>query len=1038
MIKKLLKLKFLLFLLIALNTYFNIAGAQEKTRIIAENNNTYEDDPILNLSFKIGDNLYGKSLLFYTSDGYSQCSTALEENKFCIEKEECSELLRECVENESLLAITDESSSDYRSMINIRINCNTNLLSKCNTKWGISNDVVSDISDFIGQFSDETDLIPSSAADNAYGWFNEVCFVKGFIAPRRVIAYKSLNGSIKGRCLIDTIISSEYEDCSSGGNAKNNCYCFNAENYSIQDLGLNSNIHEIRYETAREAGLCIDMPRPKICPSISYGTNFSNPDDLYFIGEEYGLNSNSLSEIHQSHKDRSNNIQYGNSDFAAIFSGVDDFTGSCNGFWKYQKDADDLNLKPILNCSNNGVWNNLRNNCIRYSCSEIYTNGISKVFQNGYHVENNWGFYDALGNGYANWPANTQSSDLAELVYANSEEPCIPGFELSNNNLPSRYCNQLGQWQYNTIANQNNITNQCVRIGCSAIDPVTDGSSWADSGGARFEEALASMSKTEILSNKIVEHDGHDNHDSSISYGSCNEDLGYYSSPNGFKPTRGCNYLGEWERVQNPCVTTCEEVSEYDAANHKQSGFAYWSGVASVTVAGAVYGDFQGCVDNYVKSPYSSNTTDENGNYLNENIFNNDDNGNIIKTTPTRRCVSLGSVDDNQNVTVWEDTRDICISGCPGASEDSRINVGVTQHQTSNGIVNISWNKTSFGNWSTYSSSNDMSSSDFEEGNSSNYIVRRYCGLDGKWEEPVATCLASGNFKNGFYGNDPISSSDNDALLSAGNLNSYFDEISTGLCDSQAEPPYYNDVETSSPPEVECLFRNDNKNIDEVYLSFANGSKDCQEANCEINEGDVFDIATYYGESGKFNSVIGLEYKGVTTVLVTGQSVNLSNTVNPDSYTDTNSGNAKVTCREDGRFDKINNRYYAKCTSSSRLYSSSGYANNSLKNYYEPNNNSPYLKSVRSSGTCDDRSATSYAVHYKKGTLFSLNWFMRLSQPSDVMDHLEIYRRKLYGEISFPWNCSNPNYCHTFQYICKNGTIAVRSYNSLQGGYCHD
>ena len=224
MIKKLLKLKFLLFLLIALNTYFNIAGAQEKTRIIAENNNTYEDDPILNLSFKIGDNLYGKSLLFYTSDGYSQCSTALEENKFCIEKEECSELLRECVENESLLAITDESSSDYRSMINIRTNCNTNLLSKCNTKWGISNDVVSDISDFIGQFSDETDLIPSSAADNAYGWFNEVCFVKGFIAPRRVIAYKSLNGSIKGRCLIDTIISSEYEDCSSGGNAKNNCY----------------------------------------------------------------------------------------------------------------------------------------------------------------------------------------------------------------------------------------------------------------------------------------------------------------------------------------------------------------------------------------------------------------------------------------------------------------------------------------------------------------------------------------------------------------------------------------------------------------------------------------------------------------------------------------------------------------------------------------------------------------------------------------------------------------------------------------------
>ncbi len=62
-------------------------------------------------------------------------------------------------------------------------------------------------------------------------------------------------------------------------------------------------------------------------------------------------------------------------------------------------------------------------------------------------------------------------------------------------------------------------------------------------------------------------------------------------------------------------------------------------------------------------------------------------------TTPKRRCVA-SNVTDGKSVTLWEDATDICINGCPGSIEDSRIGVGVTQHKanhqgSSDGIINV-------------------------------------------------------------------------------------------------------------------------------------------------------------------------------------------------------------------------------------------------------------------------------------------------------------------------------------------------------------
>ncbi len=208
----------------------------------------------------------------------------------------------------------DYSSYEYNQLLNKKQYCDLSLLKKCNAKWGISDDVVSSLSDLISQFDNDSELIPKNATDNAYGWFNEVCINEGFAKPKRVVAHKVLNGAIRGKCVVDNTISAKSEDCLKGGNVSKDCYCFDAKDYDISYLGINNVLYEIRYETPREAGLCIDMPRPKICPATSYPLN-SNQDDIYFTGIEYGLNSDEISDIHESHIKRSTE-NIGNADFS--------------------------------------------------------------------------------------------------------------------------------------------------------------------------------------------------------------------------------------------------------------------------------------------------------------------------------------------------------------------------------------------------------------------------------------------------------------------------------------------------------------------------------------------------------------------------------------------------------------------------------------------------------------------------------------------------------------------------------------------------
>jgi len=580
----------------------------------------------------------------------SNCDDVVEKYQVCALREECSQLNNECMVNEINIHNAKINGESTTSLLVTRDWCNNHLIAICNNKLGLSTDPSASIY--------ETNPSGVVRDVNAYGWFNELCFTSGANTSsfndslNRVIAHDpaGITNNVKGKCLINLLSPYLIDDnpntnCEDGGLAPN-CLCVKYVE------GIELNIGEVsRLETEREAGLCIDMPVPEKCPEINHNpipnplNNNSDPD--YVSWSLYNVASTSYgtvyqNDVHDSHELRTNSGSH--AEFPVSMMGMTDVEGQCRGFWKNTSSASGVQASPIRSCENiNGLasWSALpiNNECSRYSCPEIYTAGIydNGSYQGGYGITEG-AQEKGLSQGYALWPYHLQTTDFAETVIANS---CLIGFKQSgsapyDNNadneideypggtLPTRYCNQLGNWQ----TTQDN----CERIECSPVNvpsnydttssidarhlllpenyyietvPDTSGNDsapsfnhdagnpdplhqfddysytgrynkdqasglisdvqwdyWLKSGGAFFfEKTLSSRSNTAI-------------EDSSKTIGYCNHELGFFQAGS-LNPELECDHLGNWV-VKNQCVTRCDVVVAGVESEDENNGYSSW------------------------------------------------------------------------------------------------------------------------------------------------------------------------------------------------------------------------------------------------------------------------------------------------------------------------------------------------------------------------------------------------------------------------------------------------------------------------------
>jgi len=874
------------------------------------------------------------------------CDPSSERHGVCVQREECSKLNVECMQNEIDYYAALNANQPTDSFLAVRQNCNEILLPLCNSKKGFTTTADSTI------INTNANLDPDPAS-NIYGWFNELCIVSGFDSKlKNIIAY-DLTNNLRGKCVINPASpyltdSDPSTNCDLGGKAPN-CLCLEAVDDVDPGVG-----YEVRQQTAREAGLCIDMPLPQTCLAIDYNqTPNSNPNDPEYTASSlnnsvYGTSAvDILNKVHITHRYRTegksapNAIPLkGHAEFATSVIGTIDVNGECKGFWTYAKSpATGAALKPKLTCVNtDGVaqWEDTpRNPCVRYSCTEVFTSGpdINGFYQGNYGLLET-GENKGTSHGFALWPSFTKTNDFPETVTANS---CITGFKkagaLATTNsgtvtgsnavtaslfglitsytggtLPTRSCNQLGQWL--------DPSNVCQRITCPAINPPTPSGSgddtawslWQNSGGATFAAANASRSLSRIQSE-------------SVSTGICNNNLGFFTSPGGHPPTRSCDYLGNWLPVKNPCSTSCTAITENGTggagqgnANNSNNGYATWgvlqsgatfykdcnyggwsvhiplgdyvnlpnnlpgdsssltldSGISATiysgpnftgtsatlngnascfvnyglndsvksvriypTASSSVSGQFTGCVTGYVTNPYPP-FEDINGDPLAPNVAND-------LTRPAenpKRVCKIQTAPNGYTSSVWGGVVNGCINQCPGATVDSRIGVGVTQHNTAgSGQISVNWPSTPLGQdayMSNWNNEATLDASFFLQGrlNNSNvpnniYLLRRHCGMDGKWSTVDVMCSANnGQINNSTY------------MLPSPTPTGFKNSVAvggsrvTGVCVSNLF--WTANFGTEAAPQMACVYdsgANSNK-IDRVYLTLANGTHDCELRRC--------------------------------------------------------------------------------------------------------------------------------------------------------------------------------------------------------------
>ena len=810
--------------------------------------------------------------LSISADIDETCDSTVENHKVCVKRDVCSELNVECIQNEVDLHAADIANQPTSSFIVIQNRCNKTLLPYCNSLFGISSSSAATITN--------PNPAGSSSTPNVYGWFNEICITSGFKEKLRNVYAHKIDSGIMGQCIIDTNRQTPGADCSQGGKAPD-CPCLEyIDGAPLSATQVN------RTETLHEAGLCIDMPLPQLCPAINHNlVPNSDPNDSDYVASSlnqtaYGADTSQVSGVvHISHQYRTNGSSpvpdipvAGHAKFPQAIFGFNDVRGECKGFWKNSVNTGGNSVPPTMSCVNTGgtaAWGTVTDPCVRYSCPAVSTAGMDSNgnYQGGYGALET-GENKGLSHGFANWP-QTQSTDFPVTSSASS---CITGFKkvgatatltggetnaahaalysnitgYTGGTSATRSCNQIGEWLTPSV--------NCDRITCPAISPaIPTGSGdaaawelWRNSGGATYVAVNSARSST-LIAGSVVKS-------SATVSGICNNSLGFFQV-GATPPTRVCDHLGNWGTVSDPCVTQCDAVTclTYPGnceANQSSHGFATWDQVIDVPISGERDAVFSQCVSGYEPYPYPPLRDKYGVAYAIGNcttatcpsgtIPNDLGDDTRSSTNPERVCNSVIVVGGQANV--WTGTSSDCVNTCPGYNVDPRIGAGKTEHKTSGnvsgsvgGISAISWPTTSFGAWAYVSSPSSIAShngSQYFYGRVNGYYaLARYCNpVTHQWDVPIAHCVTNnGHIKSGPNTADALATYNSPNRVVVGS------QTDNGTCVSGS---YSATSGSAVATPATCSYKNGTQNIDEVYFD-TGGTAKCT-AMCQTTGSDIF------------------------------------------------------------------------------------------------------------------------------------------------------------------------------------------------------
>lgn len=808
-----------------------------KVIITAPTTNTY-DNAKISLKYRglTANDLSDEIILGNQIQSKPECSSTVENYKICVQREECNMLNNEFVINE--INIQNAAyGSDISQMLALRDYFTNSLTPICNKKSGILTD------------SSSTTNSTYQAA-NAYGWFNEICISSGFNTKLRdVLAYKVFDNkgieipSIKGKCIIDAARSlNGGAACTDGGKAPN-CICLDATN-----ITPNAN-QVIRKETPREAGLCVDITTPAMCPAISYNSDAA----------------------------RTAGTSTGNSDFLTpAYGGMNNVLGQCLGNWRNSQ-INGVDVPPKMNCvrnpDNTVAWSStithtVTNPCQRYSCPVITTepriNSGVISYTNSYTTENETTDVNkGQSNGYALWNSKT-SNDTMQTASAIS---CITGFK-ANGNLPTRGCSSKGIWQ--------NIENACVRKTCPALNFVSNAAfdsdqwnaAWSSSsnnplrsglsdneqyniwynwnryGGASFPQTNASRIVISSTTDGVATE--------SIATGVCNQKLGYFPLGNG--PTMKCDQNGNWVFLENRCVTSCTAITNGDSYD----GNASWNAATVSNSEESSTVSAVSCNSGFYPYPYSA-PKDVDGNFINYTVDPNDSSKKLyVENTPLarpqRKCQNSDIRVGNNIIkaAVWKNAYPSCINKCPGAATDSRIGVGITKHKLSDGnYIYLEWGDLSPGESQILYSSIPQTASDYSPNHALGiYAVKRTCGTNYKWESYSVNGVTEYVKPQCSSRSGTINNSNNAISGTSDTVDE--NTILTASCGSG-----YAISTTTNSPQYKCRANSNNlRHIDEFYYE-KTGGEDCKKT-CALPSKD-----TLFGNGSKYvDGASGTKFEG--------------------------------------------------------------------------------------------------------------------------------------------------------------------------------
>ncbi len=583
-------------------------------------------------------------------------SLNLERYKIGVQRDECSQLNIECIQNEINLNNARFEQKPVTSFEHLKLKCEQTLLPVCNAKKGI----------ITMKGANVINPNPNNLEGNKYlyGWFNELCIVSGFERKTRQVVAHGMANNLLGRCELDPNSPYEKDDgnpntnCNDGGKAPN-CICLE---YNPDIRYKEGRIR--REETPHEAGLCIEMPTLKTCNPVNYNPNKNQHDpydleyvkkslNLYWSSDPYypeyvkkSLNLKRLPDpsakycsnpssyntswcVHPTHQFRTENKDpdspigalfqiLGHAEFGYALPGMNNVVGECKGFWREQSDDTGKPISPKANCvvqNGNPTWIGAKPICERYTCPAVIAGAFEPITLGGgegqYHIEkysrNEMGDDMGRGEGFAEWRAFTKTSDFLEVAFErtnstskNTFEKCLPGYKVA------------GSW-----------------IDPKTLDDV--GTEWASIKNTHISEFMR------INNNSYV---------------------------GGTAPTRSCNQLGEYLEVFDPCVRiTCPPVnppiptSESDSDAWKLwelSGGASFSKEtkASRSETSASRSDTS---TNGEKSAFDPKESTAEG-VCNESLgfFQK-----LNSPPPTRVCDHRGN---------WQEVKDKCVSSCDAIS----------------------------------------------------------------------------------------------------------------------------------------------------------------------------------------------------------------------------------------------------------------------------------------------------------------------------------------------------------------------------------